>query len=74
LRRLPTTRCCAFGLSKAATLGYLPAFAHVWRLEFRGLRHRRSALRADLIVEDKREQPTGSGFCRSPPLAAPWEH
>jgi hypothetical protein len=73
-RRLPTTRCCAFGLSKATRHGYLPTFEHVWRLRFRGLWRRRSALCVDLIVEDKREQSTGSGFCRSPLLACPSEN
>jgi hypothetical protein len=46
----------------------LPEAAHMWRLRISDLQRCRPALRVDLIVEGKHEQPTGPGLLGRPPL------
>ncbi len=46
----------------------LPEAAHMWRLRISDLQRCRPALRVDLIIEGRHEQPTGPGLLGRPPL------
>ena len=59
--------------SAAGGLGHgrrsdLPEAAHMWRLRISDLQRCRPALRVDLIIEGRQEQPTGPGLLGRPPL------